>query len=86
MLQQHSAALSMFNAGAIEASVKVFVAGKSSPFATDVREAKLQPGEQLQMTITVRLEDTAAFSDTLHILVENGDELQVCNSASPEVI
>lgn len=77
MLEQHSSTLHMFNAGAIEARVKAFVAGKGSPFSTGTREAVLQPGEPLQLTVTVRLDDAAGFSDTLHILVENGDELQV---------
>jgi hydrocephalus-inducing protein len=78
----HHHTLHAFNMSLIPASFKAFVAGKGSVFSVDVREATLAAGEAIAIDITVQLDETYAFSDVLHLLVDDGDELEVPLSAT----
>ena len=51
-------------------------------FEISVSECSLQAGETVDLEVTVRLDETYAFSDTLHILVANGDEISIPLSAT----
>ena len=82
VLETHTSTLRVFNDSSIEASIKSFIAGKDSSFSVSVREALLAPGEGLDINVTVQLDETYAFEDTLHFLVENGAELCVPLSAT----
>ena len=82
VLDTHTQTLTLHNASLIDASLKAFVAGQGSAFTTSVREATLAPGGVLDIAVSVRLDETVAFTDVLHCLVENGDELEVPLSAS----
>ena len=81
VLDTHTQTLTLHNASLIDASLKAFVAGQGSAFSTSVREATLAPGEVLDIAVSVRLDEPVAFSDVLHCLVENGDELEIPLSA-----
>lgn len=82
VLEVHQSRLRVFNASSIPANFKSFVAGMNSAFAVSVREATLAAGEAVELEVTVQLDETIAFNDTLHFLVENGDELRVPLSAT----
>lgn len=82
VLEAHTAPLRVFNDSSIEANIKCFVAGKDSNFSVSAREATLAAGEALELEVTVQLDETYTFEDTLHFLVENGAELRVPLSAT----
>jgi hydrocephalus-inducing protein len=82
VLEIHRSRLQVFNASSIAANFKSFVAGKDSAFSVSVREATLAAGEAVELEVAVQLDETYAFNDTLHFLVENGDELRVPLSAT----
>lgn len=82
VLDVHHHTLHAFNASLIPASFKAFVAGKGSVFAVNVREATLAAGEAIAIDVTVQLDETYAFSDVLHLLVDDGNELEVPLSAT----
>jgi hydrocephalus-inducing protein len=82
VLDVHRQTLHMFNDSLIAANVKAFVAGKGSPFAIGTREVTLAPGEPFDLDVSVKLDETYAFNDVLHLLVEDGEEIEVPLSAS----
>ena len=77
VLDVHTRTLRVHNASLIAANLKAFVAGKGSAFAVSVREATLEPWQELDLNISVQLDETYAFNDALHLLVQDGDALEV---------
>lgn len=82
VLAAHTHTLQLYNASLIPAQFKAFVAGKGSVFSIDVREAELAAGATTTITVTVQLDETYAFADTLHLLVKDGAEMEVPLSAT----
>jgi len=65
------------NSALIPAELKTFVTGKDSSFWVDVREAVLQPEEEICITVSVFVDALQRFKDTLNILVMEGRDVGV---------
>jgi len=81
VLQEVQKVLYVTNASLIPAEFKTFVSGKDSSFSVDVREAVLQPGEEIALTVTVMLDETQRFKDVLNILVLEGTDTAITMEA-----
>jgi hypothetical protein len=82
VLHAHHHVLSLHNESLIPADIKALITGGASVFSVDTHECTLQAGESMELTVTVHLDETFAFSDTLQILAANGSELEIPVSAN----
>ena len=74
--------LHMHNPSLIPAEFKTFIAAKDSVFSVDMREGSLQPNESCTLTVTVHMDETMKFTDELHVLILEGDDVCIPLSAS----
>lgn len=77
VLQEHSVTLHVTNTSPIPAELKLFMDRRDSLFAVNHREVHLGPGEHVPLTVSATLDDSLLFSDTLHMLVMEGPEMDV---------
>ena len=80
-LRPNTRILNIFNPCPVPASYKAFIESPTSVYSINPREGMLQPGSVLAMEVTCTMDDTRKFSDTLHILVQDGDNVAVPLSA-----
>lgn len=77
VLVEHSVTLHVTNTSPIPAELKLFMDRRDSLFAVNHREVHLGPGESVPLTVSATLDDSLVFSDTLHMLVMEGPEMDV---------
>eukprot|EP00898_Chlorokybus_atmophyticus_P005824 jgi/Chlat1/6242/Chrsp44S05765 len=81
VLKEHKRVVKVRNASLIPAEFKVFITGAESVFSVDVREGIIPPSSFLELGVSVTLDDTARFADTLNVLVIEGQDYAVTLSA-----
>lgn len=82
VLATHRRTVALHNPGKVPAEVKLFVSGQASVFAIDPGDAVVQPGETLDATVSVQLDETYTFKESIHVLVTHGDEQEVALHAT----
>jgi hydrocephalus-inducing protein len=69
------------NTSKIPAHFRTFVKSGKGTFRVDVRDSVIGPGEELELNITAHLNDTGTHDDELHVVVTEGESVQVKFSA-----
>ncbi|EFJ42226.1 hypothetical protein VOLCADRAFT_67248 [Volvox carteri f. nagariensis] len=82
VLKEHSLPLTINNISAIPADFKLFIESKDSVFSVEPRQAHLEPGESCTAHVIVKMDESMDFSDTLHVLIQEGADMPVPLTAS----
>jgi hypothetical protein len=69
--------LKILNDSLIPADLNLFLRAAKSKFTLPMKEAHLEPGQELDLEITANLDDTVVIKDELHITVHEGENLIV---------
>ena len=69
--------LVLTNQSSIPAPFKAFIKNARSKYRLDVREGVLAPRETATLTVTANLDDTIVHRDSLHLIVEEGDNFEL---------
>jgi hypothetical protein len=69
--------LTLHNTALIPARFRAFVSGQRSNFSVDFVEGVMPPGASQKLTLTACLDDTINHKDTLSVLIEEGEHLQI---------
>jgi len=75
VLQDEQMVLKLKNESPIPAEFKAFIHKKESVFTVDPPTGRMKPFETVELTVTAHLNEVLKMTDTLHILIHEGDDI-----------
>ena len=76
-LRDYQQSITLHNVSLISAPFKAFVRSSKSKFRVNISEGVLGPDEKITLELTAHLDDTVGHKDKLHVLVGEGDPLEI---------